>query len=130
MLDYAVLVISGADGVQGHVMTLWNLLMRYRIPVFLFVNKMDQPGTDREALMRNCRNALAGSALILQRMRRGAAAYRRHMMRVFPMMRIAGKKILTKRIMSGFWRISLYATKSFWRNIWNREGSPMGRLLP
>ncbi|MCD7744690.1 MAG: TetM/TetW/TetO/TetS family tetracycline resistance ribosomal protection protein [Lachnospiraceae bacterium] len=51
VLDYAVLVISGADGVQSHVETLWRLLARYGIPVFLFVNKMDQPGTDRDALM-------------------------------------------------------------------------------
>ena len=42
VLDYAVLIISGADGVQGHVLTLWRLLQRYRIPVFLFINKMDQ----------------------------------------------------------------------------------------
>ena len=49
VLDAAILVISGADGVQGHVETLWKLLKRYRIPVFLFVNKMDQEGTDKEA---------------------------------------------------------------------------------
>ena len=51
VLDCAVLVISGADGVQSHVETLWRLLRRYEIPTFLFINKMDQPGTDREALM-------------------------------------------------------------------------------
>ena len=51
VLDYAVLVISGADGVQGHVLTLWRLLKQYQIPVFLFINKMDQEGTDRAALM-------------------------------------------------------------------------------
>lgn len=51
VLDYALLVISGADGIQGHVLTLWNLLARYRIPVFLFINKMDQPWTDRERLL-------------------------------------------------------------------------------
>ena len=51
ILDYAVLVISGADGVQGHTETLWRLLARYEIPTFLFVNKMDQEGTDRAALM-------------------------------------------------------------------------------
>lgn len=58
VLDYAILVVSGADGVQGHTKTLWRLLSRYRIPVFLFVNKMDQNGTDREALMRNLREKL------------------------------------------------------------------------
>lgn len=52
VLDYAILVISGADGVQGHTRTLWRLLKRYRIPTFLFVNKMDQPGTDRGELMK------------------------------------------------------------------------------
>ncbi len=51
VLDYAILVISGADGVQGHTQTLWKLLRKYRIPVFLFINKMDQPGTDEEKLM-------------------------------------------------------------------------------
>ncbi|WP_302417567.1 translation factor GTPase family protein [Blautia marasmi] len=51
VLDYAVLVISGADGVQGHVQTLWRLLTRYKIPVFLFINKMDQEGTDRRKLL-------------------------------------------------------------------------------
>ena len=51
VLDCAVLVVSGADGVQGHTETLWRLLKRYEIPAFLFVNKMDQEGTDRDSLM-------------------------------------------------------------------------------
>lgn len=51
VLDYAVLIVSGADGVQGHTQTLWRLLRRYRIPVFLFINKMDQRGTDKEELL-------------------------------------------------------------------------------
>ena len=51
VLDYGILVISGTDGVQGHTETLWRLLSRYQIPVFLFINKMDQPGTDRETLL-------------------------------------------------------------------------------
>ena len=58
VLDYAVLVISGADGVQGQVRTLWTLLDRYEIPVFLFVNKMDQPGTDRTALLQELKKEL------------------------------------------------------------------------
>ena len=58
VLDYAVLVISGADGVQSHTITLWRLLAKYRIPVFLFVNKMDQPGTDREQRMRELQKRL------------------------------------------------------------------------
>ena len=51
VLDYAILVINGADGVQGHTMTLWRLLARYQIPTFLFINKMDQDGTDKEKLL-------------------------------------------------------------------------------
>ncbi len=51
VLDYGILVISGADGVQGHTRTLWRLLSRYQIPVFLFINKMDQPVTDRKTLL-------------------------------------------------------------------------------
>ena len=58
VLDYAVLVISGADCVQGHTRTLWKLLERYNIPAFLFVNKMDQAGTDREKLMNGLKNQL------------------------------------------------------------------------
>ena len=50
VLDAAVLVVSGADGPQGHTRTLWRLLEKYKIPVFIFVNKMDQPGADRAAL--------------------------------------------------------------------------------
>ena len=58
VLDYAVLIVSGADGVQGHTETLWRLLKRYRIPVFLFVNKMDQKGTDREAVLASLKERL------------------------------------------------------------------------
>lgn len=63
VLDYAILVINGADGVQGHTETLWRLLKRYHIPVFLFVNKMDQPGSDKEALLANIRKRLDGSVI-------------------------------------------------------------------
>ncbi len=58
VLDYAILVISGADGVQGHVETLWKLLKQYEIPVFLFINKMDQDGTDKEALLSELKEKL------------------------------------------------------------------------
>ena len=51
VLDCAVLVISGTDGVQAHTVTLWRLLEKYQVPVILFINKMDLPGTDREKLM-------------------------------------------------------------------------------
>ena len=51
VLDYAILVISGTDGVQAHTETVWHLLQRYRVPTFLFVNKMDQPGTEKEFIL-------------------------------------------------------------------------------
>ncbi len=58
VLDYAILVISGADGVQGHTKTLWRLLDMYQIPVFLFINKMDQNGTDKYKLMQEIKRQL------------------------------------------------------------------------
>lgn len=58
VLDYAVLVISGADGVQGHTETLWKLLKLYEIPTFIFINKMDQPGTDRDSLLAELKERL------------------------------------------------------------------------
>ena len=58
VLDYAILVINGMDGVQSHTMTLWRLLERYQIPTFLFVNKMDQQGTDHDALLADLKNHL------------------------------------------------------------------------
>ncbi len=58
VLDCAILVVSGADGVQGHTETLWRLLRRYEIPTFLFVNKMDQSGTDRQLLLEDIRSHL------------------------------------------------------------------------
>jgi small GTP-binding protein len=58
VLDYAILVISGSDGVQGHTETLWRLLSRYRIPTFLFVNKMDMEGTDRDTLLDELKRLL------------------------------------------------------------------------
>ena len=58
VLDYAVLVISGTDGVQSHTETLWRLLRRYRIPTFVFVNKMDLPGPGKEALLEQLNRRL------------------------------------------------------------------------
>ena len=58
VLDYAVLVISGTDGVQAHTQTLWQLLRRYRVPVFVFATKMDLPGAERAALMAALRAQL------------------------------------------------------------------------
>lgn len=63
VLDYAILVISGSDGVQGHVKTLWKLLERYEIPVFLFINKMDQPDTNKEEILKDLRRQLHESCV-------------------------------------------------------------------
>jgi len=52
VLDYAILVIGGMDGVQGHVLTLWKLLKRYEIPTFIFINKSDQKGFDKNFLYK------------------------------------------------------------------------------
>ncbi len=59
VLDYAVLVISGTDGVQAHTETLWKLLERYNVPVFIFVTKMDLPGCDRQEIMDGLRTRLS-----------------------------------------------------------------------
>ena len=61
VLDYAVLVISGTDGVQGHTQTLWRLLARYKIPAFLFVNKMDLAGERKEAILEELTRKLDGN---------------------------------------------------------------------
>lgn len=66
VLDYAVLVISGADGVQGHTATLWRLLERYQIPVFLFINKMDQQGVEKEPLLQEVKEQLSENCVLFQ----------------------------------------------------------------
>ena len=63
VLDCAVLVISGTDGVQGHTRTLWELLERYHVPTFLFINKMDLAGTDRDALLAHLKEKLDGGCV-------------------------------------------------------------------
>ena len=63
VLDCAVLVISGTDGVQAHTRTLWRLLERYGVPVFLFVNKMDLAGADRSAVLAELRQRLSGGCV-------------------------------------------------------------------
>ena len=63
VLDCAVLVISGTDGIQAHTLTLWRLLERYAVPVFLFINKMDLPGADRERLMEQLHAQLGTGCL-------------------------------------------------------------------
>ena len=63
VLDYAILVVSGTDGVQAHTETLWRLLRRYQIPTFLFFNKMDLPGADRAALLTQAAQRLSERCL-------------------------------------------------------------------
>ena len=60
VLDCAVLVISGTDGVQSHTRTLWRLLARHKVPAFVFVNKMDLPGTEKKAVLAALNGALGG----------------------------------------------------------------------
>ena len=63
VLDYAVLVISGTDGVQAHTETLWRLLVRHNIPTFLFVNKMDLDGAERVLLLRELKTRLSSGVV-------------------------------------------------------------------
>ena len=65
VLDCAILVISGPDGPQGHTLTLWRLLERHNVPVFLFLNKMDQPGVDRSSLLEKLHVSLSPAILDL-----------------------------------------------------------------
>lgn len=63
VLDFAILVINGMDRVQSHTDTLWKLLKRYEIPTFIFVNKMDMEGTDKDAVFQNIRKKLDGDCV-------------------------------------------------------------------
>ena len=63
VLDYAVLIISGPDGVQSHTRTLWRLLKRYELPALIFVNKMDMEGTDKSSIMKELRSELSESCV-------------------------------------------------------------------
>lgn len=68
VLDAAILVIDGSDGVQGDVHTLWRLLKRYGVPVFLFVNKMDQPGTEQEKVLAELQKKLDGNIVTVEKL--------------------------------------------------------------
>ena len=63
ILDYAILVISGSDGVQGHTETLWSLLRRYNVPVFIFVNKMDMDGADKNTVLAELKKRLSDNCV-------------------------------------------------------------------
>ncbi len=66
VLDYAILLVSGADGVQGHTMTLWRLLERYQIPVFLFINKMDQDGVEESSVFAQIQEKLSDNCIVFR----------------------------------------------------------------
>lgn len=66
VLDYAILVISGADGIQGHTLTLWQLLDRYNIPTFIFINKMDQQGIDKMKLMNELQSRFSHGCIDME----------------------------------------------------------------
>lgn len=63
VMDYVVLVISASAGIQSHVMTLWKLLSVYKVPIFIFVNKMDMPDTDMDYMMRELKNVLSDNCI-------------------------------------------------------------------
>nr|WP_278782744.1 TetM/TetW/TetO/TetS family tetracycline resistance ribosomal protection protein [Bifidobacterium catenulatum] len=63
VLDYAILVISGADGIQGHTETLWRLLKRYNVPTFIFINKMDAPAADKTKLLNQLKKRLSDGCI-------------------------------------------------------------------
>ena len=65
VLDYCILIISAADGIKGHTLTLWSLLEEYDIPTFIFVNKMDQPGASADAVMAELKDRLSDACLDL-----------------------------------------------------------------
>ena len=63
VLDYAILVISGADGIQGHTETLWRLLKRYNVPTFIFINKMDAPAADKTKLLNQLKKRFSDGCI-------------------------------------------------------------------
>ena len=63
VLDYAILVISGADGIQGHTETLWRLLKRYNVPTFIFINKMDAPAADKTKLLNQLKQRFSDGCI-------------------------------------------------------------------
>ncbi|MBQ5325775.1 MAG: GTP-binding protein, partial [Oscillospiraceae bacterium] len=63
VLDCAVLIISSLDGVQNHTVTLWNLLKNYNVPVFIFVNKMDLPGADKDTVLSQLKKELSAECI-------------------------------------------------------------------
>ena len=63
ILDCAVLIVSGTDGIQAHTMTIWRLLERYQVPTFLFINKMDLPGTEKKKILAQLQTQLGSGCV-------------------------------------------------------------------
>ena len=103
VLDYAILVINGMDGVQSHTMTLWRLLERYQIPTFLFVNKMDQQGTDHDALLNDLKQHLHENCVILGE----------HRMQITECM----------NLLQSSWKTLQSVRKTFWKHTWKQASS-------
>ena len=117
VLDYAILVINGADGVQGHTQTLWRLLEQYKIPTFLFVNKMDQDGTDREGLLQELKKKLSGNCVdfggkLPVSLKMNPEWKSRWIM--MDVLQTAKKATISTEPMI-FWKISPYVMKIFWK---------------
>lgn len=151
VLDYAILVINGADGVQGHTQTLWRLLTQYKIPTFLFVNKMDQEGTDRERLLEELKKKLSGCCVDfsgeLECSGAEAAGKKENLVdnsgkspsaegmqlkdnaSEAEKENISGTQGTSDKIMVRmiFWKILPCARRTFWKVSWKQERSQKGR---
>ena len=75
VLDYAILVVSATDGIQGYTRTLWRLLARYQVPVFIFVNKMDVPGTVAEQVLSELQTSLSDQCVAFDEGKLSAETY-------------------------------------------------------
>ena len=117
VLDYAVLVISAADGIQGHTQTLWRLLKRYEIPVFLFINKMDQPGADKEAILSELKKQLSDGCIdftgLVQAKKEAGADKKADRERTRQPMRL--------------WKRSPWKMRLPWKHFWKTENLRMRR---
>ena len=111
VLDYAILVINGMDGVQSHTMTLWRLLERYQIPTFLFVNKMDQQGTDHDALLNDLKQHLHENCVDLGE----------HRIRITECM----------NLLQSSWKTLQSVRKTLWKHTWkqHRRRRDIARLI-
>ena len=120
VMDYAVLVISGADGIQGHTETLWRLLRAYKIPTFLFINKMDQDGTDRDALLAELKKNLDDGVLLLT----ACGCRRKQEQKTWKLkQRTPATKRWSAPARKIFWKRSPCAMRMCWRSTWKPETS-------